>query len=127
MIKDNPRMMTLLIDGKNEIKSVGLKKYVWGSHNTWKNCRIGTTDSTVVVEWGDAGEPPSQGNDLDEFEEDEFDGWNKEVVNRILAHPSFRQIKGDEKKFGCLKRHYVEVRPDGSRKLVVLAPKEEEE
>ncbi|SVB93504.1 uncharacterized protein METZ01_LOCUS246358, partial [marine metagenome] len=38
MIKDNPRMMTLLIDGKNEIKSVGSPKDVWGSHNTWKNC-----------------------------------------------------------------------------------------
>jgi len=81
----------------------------------------------MVVEWVDAGEPPLTDNDLDGFEEDGFAGWNKEVVNRILAHPSFRHIKGDEKKFKWLKRHYVEMWPDGSRKLVVLAPKPEEE
>lgn len=126
MSENKPRMMTLLIDGMDAVKPVGSAKEVWGSH-TWETCRIGTTDSTMVVEWKDAGDHPSSEQDETkpkDFVKPNFDGWDQILVERILADPPFSLIK-DDKRFECLKRHYVEKWANGNRTLVVLVPKPE--
>jgi len=62
------------------------------------------------------------GEDLEEFVEEDFSGWNEELVKQIIEEYGLDEGK-PARVYGVLKRHYLEEGGADVKLLVVLPPK----